>query len=126
MKDYLSEVTELDRRIFPSAELIASWHGGTTDLRTLEISRDTPDWMLGSFWAHPERVLDPEVRAATPGFARMNPSVVERVARSVQRDLESGVWDERHGHLRRRQTLDVGLRLITNTPAPISDVTASA
>jgi SAM-dependent methyltransferase len=119
MKDYLPEVAELDRRIFPSVGLIATWLGGSTVVETLEISRHTPDWMLGSFWAHPERVLDPGARAATSGFARMDPGVVERVVRSVRRDLESGAWDQRHGHLRQRERLDVGLRLIINTPAPL-------
>lgn len=118
MKDYLPEVAELDRRIFPSCELIADWLGGATEVRTLEVSRDTPDWMLGSFWAHPERVLDPQARAATSGFARMKPGIAQRVVSSVRADLESGAWDERHGYLRHEQTLDVGLRLVINRPTP--------
>ena len=121
MKDYLPEVAEMDRRILPSTERIARWLGGSTEVETLEISRDTPDWTIGSFWAHPERVLDPRARAGTSGFARMTPEVVERVVSSVQRDLESGVWDERYGHLRRRQSFDAGLRLITNTPGRVSE-----
>jgi hypothetical protein len=35
--------------------------------------------MLGSFWAHPERVLHERAWAGTSGFARMPPEVVERV-----------------------------------------------
>ena len=124
MKDYLPEVAEMDRRILPSTERIAIWLGGSTKVETLEISRDTPDWTIGSFWAHPERVLDPRARAGTSGFSRMTPEVVERVVTSVQRDLASGAWDERHGHLRRRQSFDAGLRLITNTPAPVTDGSA--
>jgi hypothetical protein len=34
---------------------------------------------LGSFWAHPERVLDESARNATSAFARMEPAVVNRV-----------------------------------------------
>ena len=81
----------------------------------MPIPRDTPDWMLGSFWAHPERVLDERARNATSGFARMDASVVERVVRDVRRDLESGAWDERHGHLRELDAFDAGLRLIVST-----------
>jgi hypothetical protein len=80
------------------------------------IPRDTVDWTLGSFWAHPERVLDPVARAATSGFARMPADVVSRVVRDVDRDLTSGMWDARHGHLRELDELDVGLRLIVNRP----------
>jgi hypothetical protein len=116
MKDYLPEVARLDARIFPSCEQLAAWLGGHTEITTLEISRDTPDWMLGSFWAHPERVLDPTARAGTSGFARMDPGVVDRVVREVRADLQDGSWDRRYGALRDRQSLDVGLRLLANTP----------
>src|SRR5207248_8295046 len=58
MTDSLPEVAELDRRIFPSADVLAKWLGGRTRVENVEIPKDTPDWMLGSFWAHPERVLD--------------------------------------------------------------------
>lgn len=116
MADYLPEVAELDRRIFPSLEQLARWLGGNVRIENVPIPRDTPDWMLGSFRAHPERVLDASARAATSGFARMPPEVVERVVAEVSRDLASGVWDERHGHLRNLDALDVGLRLVVASP----------
>lgn len=112
MKDYLPEVAALDLRIFPPLRQLADWLGGTVRIDEIPIPRDTPDWMLGSFWAHPERVLDADARAATSGFARMPPAVVERVVADVARDLASGLWDERHGHLRNLDALDVGLRLV--------------
>jgi SAM-dependent methyltransferase len=116
MADYLPEVAELDRRIFPSPDRLADWLGGSTHIEPVPISHDTQDWMLGSFWAHPERVLDDRARNATSGFARMDPAVVERVVAAIGKDLTSGLWDERHGHLRQRDTYDVGLRLLTSTP----------
>jgi SAM-dependent methyltransferase len=114
--DYLPEVAQLDRRILPSPELLASWLGGRTRVEAVPIPRDTPDWTLGSFWAHPERVLDQSAREATSGFARMDSAVVDGVVAAVRRDLDSGAWDQRHGHLRRRDSFDAGLRLIVNTP----------
>ena len=113
--DYLPEVAELDRRIFPSPEVLVGWLGGSTRIEVVPIPQDTPDWMLGSFWAHPERVLDERARNATSGFARMDTHVVERVVAAVRRDLESGSWDERHGHLRGLDAFDVGLRLVVST-----------
>ncbi|MEZ4332626.1 MAG: methyltransferase domain-containing protein [Myxococcota bacterium] len=115
MADYLPEVAALDRRIFAPPEQIARWLGGDARIETLPIPRDTPDWMLGSFWAHPERVLDANARAGTSGFARMPASVVDRVVRAVSRDLACGLWDARHGSLRRLESLDVGLRLVTTS-----------
>jgi len=62
-------------------------------------------------------VLDERARNATSGFARMGASVVQRVVRDVRRDLESGVWDDRHGHLRELDAYDAGLRLVVSTAA---------
>ncbi len=115
MADYLTEVGALDRRIFPSAARIASWLGGQTRVEAIPVPRDTPDWTLMSFWAHPERVLDDAARAATSGFARMAPDIVSRVVAEVRRDLDDGTWDARHGHLRALDAYDAGLRLIVNT-----------
>jgi SAM-dependent methyltransferase len=115
MKDYLPEVAELDGASFPSLESLTAWLGGETRFDVVPIPRDTSDWMLMSFWAHPERVLDAAARRATSGFARMPPHVVERVVRSVERDLGNGVWEGRYGHLRRMREYDAGLRLVVST-----------
>lgn len=82
----------------------------------MPIARDTPDWTLGSFWAHPERVLDAQARASTSGFARMPAKVVNRVVDAVDRDLQDGTWDARHGHLRELEEYDAGLRLVVYKP----------
>lgn len=116
MKEYLPEVAEMDRRIFPATHELASWLGGVVRVQTVPIHRDSPDWMLGSFWAHPERVLDPDARNATSGFARMPEATVERVVTTLERDLASGEWDRRHGRLRELDELDVGLRLVIAAP----------
>lgn len=112
MKDYFPEVAELDRRIFPAVAEIVEWLGGKAEVFTVPISRDTPDWHLGSFWAHPERVLDEGARNATSGFARTEPDIVKRVVAAVHSDLADGSWDARYGHLRNLREYDGGLRLI--------------
>jgi SAM-dependent methyltransferase len=110
--DYLPEVGELDRRIFPTIAQLTEWLGPDTFVRTIEVPADTPDWTFAAFWANPERVLDPAARAATSGFARTDPAVVEQVVARLGADLESGVWDARHGDLRRLAAYDAGLRLV--------------
>ena len=57
-------------------------------------------------------MLDADARAATSGFARMAPEVVDRVVRAVAADLDSGTWDARNGPLRALAELDVGMRLV--------------
>jgi SAM-dependent methyltransferase len=117
MADYLPEVAELDRRIFPTPQTLARWLDAEVDVREVPIPRDTPDWTLGSFWAHPERVLDAQARSSTSGFARMPPGVVNRVVEAVRRDLQDGAWDARHGHLRELEEYDAGLRLLVSNPS---------
>jgi SAM-dependent methyltransferase len=112
MADYLPEVAAMDHATFPVPALIASWLGGDVTIEPLPIARDCQDWMLGSFWAHPERVLDADARNATSGFARMPPAIVARVVAEVGRDLASGAWHARHGGLLALDDHDVGLRLI--------------
>jgi hypothetical protein len=114
--DYFPEVAELDRRTVPAPETIAEWLGGEVDIEEVPMSRDTPDWSLGSFWAHPERVLDARARNATSGFARMPQTVVDRVVKAVRRDLQDGTWDARYGHLRELDEYDAGYRLIVSNP----------
>jgi SAM-dependent methyltransferase len=111
-RDYVPEVAELDDRIFPLPEEVAGWLGGETRVEPVPVPRDCVDWMLGSFWAHPERVLDADARANTSGFARLAPGVEERVVEAMRRDLETGAWDERYGHLRELDAFDAGLRLV--------------
>ncbi|MDE2914640.1 MAG: class I SAM-dependent methyltransferase [Paracoccaceae bacterium] len=110
--DYFPEVAERDQHVFPTMRELAAWLGGDVRIDPIPLARDTPDWMLGSFWAHPERVLDPQARAATSGFACTDNSVVDRVVRAVARDLADGSWDARYGHLRDLAAFDVGLRLV--------------
>jgi SAM-dependent methyltransferase len=117
MTDYLPELAERERHIFPTLDQLASWLGGTTHSEVVPIPRDTCDWMLLSFWAHPERVLDASSRSATSGLACLTPAVVERFVTSVQHDLSHGTWDARHGHLRKLDEYDAGLRLIVNRPS---------
>ena len=112
LADYLPEVADLDARRFPAPDLIAEWLGGDAEVQTLPVCRDTPDWMMLSYWAHPERLLDPIARRATSGLSRLDESTVERAVGAVRRDLRSGEWDRRYGELRTLSHFDAGLRLI--------------
>jgi len=116
-RDYLPEAAALDRATFPSIETLVGWLGGSVSVEPVLCARDTPDWTLGSFWAHPERVLDDAARRATSGFSRMDAAVVDRVVAEVERDLRDGTWEARNGELRGLDHYDVGMRLLVATPA---------
>lgn len=115
LADYAPEIAALDRQIFPRPEELGRWLGGRFTVEVVPIPRTCADWMLGAFWAHPERVLDPQARAGTSGFSRIPPAAVDRVVADVERDLRSGAWDERYGELRKLESFDAGLRLVVAT-----------
>lgn len=61
---------------------------------------------------------DPTASTATSGTATLpgpSPStlLVDNAMRRLAADLASGRWDELHGDLRQRNTLDVGVRIVT-------------
>jgi SAM-dependent methyltransferase len=111
--EYLPELAAMELEKFPLPEQLAEWLGGQVTVETILIPRDTPDWTLASYWAHPERVFDVEARAATSGFARMPAPVIDRMVNALRQDLADGSWDDRHGHLRHLSEYDAGLRLVS-------------
>ena len=116
VRDYLPEVGVLDSSTFPSLAELSSWLGGKVDIITVPVPRDTPDWSFGSFWAHPERILSREARAAVSALVRLPAEVVQRAVDQLQNDLESGEWDRKFGHLRSCESFDVGMRLVIASP----------
>jgi hypothetical protein len=116
MRDYLPEIADLDRGIFPTLDQVTAWMGGDVSIEMMPIRADTPDWHIASYWAHPERMLDEDARNATSGFARMPSTVVDRAVANLRDDLQSGAWEHRNGYLRRLEECDVGMRLLISRP----------
>ena len=79
-------------------------------MSTVPIPADCSDGFLYAFWQRPEAYLDPDVRRAMSSFHRLKDTAsgLNRLAR----DLDSGAWEERYGHLRKLSELDLGYRLV--------------
>ncbi len=108
---YFPEIVELDRGRCPSvAELVR--HVGDCRVDRIAIPHDCVDGFLGAYWRRPEAYLDPQVRAGISGFALLDQDVVMRGVARLKADLESGAWEERFGHIRRLEALDVCYRLL--------------
>lgn len=110
--EYAPQIVARDRRDLPSQTQLAVWLGVPLDVEVIPVPADCTDGFLLSFWSSPEAVLDPDARAATSGFARMDDADEQATVARLRGDLESGAWDRAHGHLRTRTELDVGLRLV--------------
>ena len=110
--DYAPERVEAERlRLPPIATLVAGL-GGDVEVVPVAIPLDCTDGFVEAFYGRPERMLDPAVRRAQSGWTFVSPDVEPRFVAALSRDLESGVWDARYGHLRTQPTFDGGGRLV--------------
>jgi SAM-dependent methyltransferase len=96
---------------------IAARLGGRTEIRPLHVPSGCRDGFTEAFIARPEAYLDPEVRRNISAFRLLPDDQVAAGVARLRRDLESGAWDARHGELRRRSHLDVGLRIVVSDRA---------
>lgn len=111
MRDYWPETIELDARRMPSMSELGALLPSVT-FRPVAVPRDCTDGFGISHWGRPEAILDPAVRQASSNWHELSPEATERGVRQLQRDLDTGEWDRRYGHLRSQESLDVGLRLV--------------
>lgn len=111
VRDYVPETLRAHAAGFPSLGWLLGRLGGATATR-LTVPRDCTDGFMAAFGGRPEAYLDPDVRRGTSAWHQLPPAVVTRALGRLRGDLQRGDWDRRHGHLRRRRALDVGLRLV--------------
>jgi SAM-dependent methyltransferase len=110
-RDYFPEAIARDEERFPPIEALVEMLGGGA-VETVPVPRDCTDAFGVSLWGRPEAVLDPELRQVSSNWHEGSAEATERGLRRLAADLESGAWDERHGHLRSATEFDVGLRLV--------------
>ena len=110
--DYFPEIVELEsERAGAGTERI----GATLDVDRVEpvlVPADCLDGFGAGYWNRPEAYLDPVVQEGISCLAQLDPEIRQRGTEQLRHDLESGVWDERHGELRAMTEIDIGYRLM--------------
>lgn len=99
--------------------------GTIDDLRTLlaphtshirvekvPIPIDCTDGFTEAYYARPERLTDPRVRAAQSVWKFIAPGVEARFEQHLKADLASGAWDRKYAHFRTMPTFHGALRLV--------------
>ena len=112
-RDYLPEIIEHDRGVFPTIERLEAILPGLR-VEPVPVPTDCTDGFCVALWSRPEAHLDPDVRRASSIWHALPEDVVERGIGQLRADLESGEWDRRYGEVKARSSLDVGLRLVTS------------
>jgi SAM-dependent methyltransferase len=111
IEDYFPEAGSMDRDVMPSQARIRANLPGAA-IEPVAVPRGCLDAFSSALWDRPEWLLDPEVRRASSIWHRMPADAAKHGLERLRADLESGRWDERHGHLRTLPELDIGLRLV--------------
>jgi hypothetical protein len=108
--DYFPELVSLDAGQMPPLSAYEGWLGPVS-IQTVPVPHDCRDGFLYAFWRRPRAYLDPDVRAGMSSFWKIG-GVEDGVA-CLARDLESGAWAARYGHLMTQESADMGYRLVT-------------
>jgi SAM-dependent methyltransferase len=110
--EYFPEILDLaSERAAPGLERLAETLA-VRDVEPVPVPADCHDGFAGCYWNRPEAYLDPVVQAGISSFAQLDPETCRVGTERLRRDLTSGVWDERHRHLRDLTEIDIGYRLL--------------
>ncbi len=110
-RDYFPEMLGLKRRAgATSGELAERFPKATVS--PIPVPRNCTDLFFAALWARPEMLLDEEVLRPMWVWQSISEQARRDGRERLIADLESGTWDERYGHLREAEELDVGLRLV--------------
>jgi SAM-dependent methyltransferase len=109
--EYFPEALELPTEQDPPGEALLRAALRVREVRTVLVPHDCVDGFGAAFWARPEAYLRPDVQAGMSWLALLPEEVRRAGSARLRADLESGRWDERHGHLRSQASYDGGYRL---------------
>lgn len=113
LAEYAPELVERDARSLPPIHRISTAFGSAAVTVTpLAVPFTCVDGFSEAYYARPERLLDPEARAADPAWARIDDFTARRSVGALRSALESGEWDARFGALRVRPTFDGSVVLV--------------
>jgi SAM-dependent methyltransferase len=109
--EYFPEAAELAVEVRAPGETELRRALQVREVRRVLVPKDCMDGFGTAFWARPEAYLDPTVQAGMSWLALLPEAVRARGAAHLARDLASGEWERRFGHLRLLDEFDGGYRL---------------
>lgn len=112
LRDYRAVAQEVELRRMPTIARLAGLLGPGSIVQPVPVPFDCTDGFAEAFYGRPEKLLDPAVRAAQSGWAIIGKERELEIVEALRRDLGSGDWDRRHGHLRTLAEFDLSLRLL--------------
>ncbi|MGC5028290.1 methyltransferase domain-containing protein [Micromonospora sp. DT229] len=116
LAEYAPELIAVERRRYPAISSIREAIGSQVEVVEVPIPVDCVDGFTEAYYARPEQLLDPAVRAAQSAWGFVDEAATSRAVERLRADLDSGTWEARYGHLRSQPTFHGSLRLIVGRP----------
>lgn len=111
LSEYFPAAARAEREKMPAMrDLEAKLPGATIEV--VPAPSRCRDEFTSALWDRPELFLEPATLRASSLWHQLDPEMVRNGQERLRADLESGRWDEAHGHLRTLPELDIGLRLV--------------
>ena len=109
LADYIPELVPLDEVQMPKMTDYGRWLG-PVGIATVPIPHDCTDGFLSAYWRRPAAYLDERIRAAISSFWAIGD--ITGALNRLERDIESGLWADRHAELLDLDERDCGYRLV--------------
>lgn len=109
---YAPDMIAVEARRYPTMAAVVEGLGGAARIVPVPIPLHCTDGFSEAYYGRPERLLDPGARLANSAWSFVDPAVGSRFVAELGRDLETGAWDRRYGHLRTQPQFEGSLRLV--------------
>ncbi|MEM7232351.1 MAG: class I SAM-dependent methyltransferase [Planctomycetota bacterium] len=117
LKDYLPEMVAVEKARYPEIHLVQRALGGECSVLSIDVPFDCCDKFQVALYGRPEEFLRTEVRNSQSAWKFLPDRVEEAFVEALQKDLESGAWDEKYGEFRKRPRIRCQLRLVVSARA---------
>jgi hypothetical protein len=115
--EYAPLVLDTEARRYPAVADITGALGGQATVTNVPIPLECTDGFNEAYYGRPELLLDSAARQACSAWSFVEAEQREAYTEHLRRDLASGAWDARHGHLREQAELAGSLVLVRAVPA---------
>ena len=110
--DYFPEALALASEQQAPGEADLRGHLDVREVHRVAVPPDCTDGFGAAYWCRPEAYLDPDVQAGMSWLAQLSEADRARGSERLARDLASGEWERRNGHLRTLADFDGGYRIV--------------
>ena len=93
-------------------EAIQAVAGNEVNVLPFALPNDLSDSFAAVGWARPELYLDSDIRKGISSFTQIDDNDLSFGLSRLAKDLETGRWEQKYGHLRQQSQYDVGYRFV--------------